>query len=293
MRIRSVELEMPNAAAAATFLQNPWGLIDAGKRGDTSYLRATADQAYAISVKEAAQNAMISVTFTGSTAEVKAVYARVQKSGLKHGPWIEEFDEPGRGAGFFVTGPEGEPYRFLTEKEPTAALPADNTRPLHVSHIVFNTLDRESGSTVLTDVFGFKMSDRTRIMNFLRPDNIHHAVAYADAKNVSLNHIAFEMQDTDAVMRGMGRLKDAGCATVWGPGRHGPGNNVFSYFVAPFGACIEYTSEVQRVPDDYKVGAPEDWKWPPGRGDHWGIASRDNDKLIASGDAFSFRAPAV
>lgn len=293
MRIRSVELEMPNAAAAATFLQNPWGLIDAGTRGDTTYLRATADQAYAISVKEAAQNAMISVTFTGSTAEVKAVYARVQKSGLKHGPWIEEFDEPGRGAGFYVTGPEGEPYRFLAEKEPTAALPADNTRPLHVSHIVFNTLDRESGSKVLTDVFGFKMSDRTRIMNFLRPDNIHHAVAYADAKNVSLNHIAFEMQDTDAVMRGMGRLKDAGCASVWGPGRHGPGNNVFSYFVAPFGACIEYTSEVQRVPDDYKVGAPEDWKWPPGRGDHWGIASRDNDKLIASGDAFPYRALAV
>ncbi len=293
MRIRSVELEMPNAAAAATFLQNPWGLIDAGKRGDTTYLRATSDQAYAISVKEAPQNAMISVTFTCSTVEVKAVYARVQKSGLKHGPWVEEFDEPGRGAGFYATGPEGEPYRFLAEKEPTAALPADNAHPLHVSHIVFNTLDRETGSKMLTDVFGFRMSDRTRIMNFLRPDNIHHAVAYADAKNVSLNHIAFEMQDTDAVMRGMGRLKDAGCATVWGPGRHGPGNNVFSYFVAPFGACIEYTSEVQRVPDDYKVGAPEDWKWPPGRGDHWGIASRDNDKLIASGDAFPFRALAV
>ena len=293
MRIRSVELEMPDAAAAASFLQNPWGLIDAGKRCETIYLRATADQAYAISVKEAPQNAMISVTFTGSTAEVKAVYARVQKSGLKHGPWIEEFDEPGRGAGFYVAGPEGEPYRFLAEKEPTAALPADNARPLHVSHIVFNTRDREAGSKVLTDVFGFKMSDRTRIMNFLRPDNTHHAVAYADAKNVSLNHIAFEMQDTDAVMRGMGRLKDAGCATVWGPGRHGPGNNVFSYFVAPFGACIEYTAEVQRVPEDYKVGAPEDWKWPPGRGDHWGIASRDNDKLIASGDAFPYRALTV
>ena len=292
MRIRSVELEMPNAAAAATFLQNPWGLIDTGKRGDTTYLRATSDQAYAISVKEAAQNAMISVTFTGSTAEVKAVYARVQKSGLKHGPWIEEFDEPGRGAGFYVTGTEGEPYRFLAEKDPTAALPADNTRPLHVSHIVFNTLDRESGSKVLTDVFGFKMSDRTRIMNFLRPDNIHHAVAYADAKNVSLNHIAFEMQDTDAVMRGMGRLKDAGCASVWGPGRHGPGNNVFSYFVTPFGATIEYTAEVQRVDANYRTGRPEDWTWPPRRNDHWGIAVRDNARLHDAEKTFGFKAAA-
>ena len=290
MRIRSVELEMPDRAAASAFLQNPWGLIDAGTRGDTTYLRTTSDHAYAIAIKDAPKNAMNSVTFSGSKTEVEAVYARVQKSNLKHGPWVEEFDEPGRGAGFCVTGREGEPYRFVAEKEKTAALPAEHARPLQVSHIVFNTRDREAGSKMLTEVFGFKLSDRTRIMNFLRSDIVHHAVAYADAKNVSLNHIAFEMQDADAVMRGMGRLKDAGCASVWGPGRHGPGNNVFAYFVAPFGACIEYTSEVQRVGDDYRVGEPDDWKWPPGRGDHWGIATRDNEKLIASGDAFPYRA---
>jgi catechol 2,3-dioxygenase-like lactoylglutathione lyase family enzyme len=289
MKIRSVELELPGRAAAAAFLQNPWGLLDAGTRGNTTFLRATDGGAYTIAVTEAPRNAMASVTFAGSRAEVDAVYARVQASGLQHSRWIDAFDEPGAGAGFYVAGPEGEPYRFVAEKDPTPPLPADSARPLQLSHIVFNTKDREAGSKVLTDIFGFKMSDRTRIMNFLRPDNIHHAVAYADAKNVSLNHIAFEMQDTDAVMRGMGRLKDAGCPSVWGPGRHGPGNNVFSYFVAPFGACIEYTAEVQRVPDDYKVGAPDDWKWPPGRGDHWGIATRDNDKLIASGDAFPYR----
>jgi catechol 2,3-dioxygenase-like lactoylglutathione lyase family enzyme len=289
MRIRSVELEMPGRALAIEFLKGPWGLIDAGNRGDTTYLRATSDQAYAIAVREAPASAMTSVTFSGDRAEVEAVYARVQKSMLRHGAWVDEFDEPGRGAGFYVCGPEGEPYRFVTEKDATVALPADRARPLQVSHVVFNTLNREAASKTLTDVFGFKLSDRTRIMNFLRSDSTHHAIAYADAKNVSLNHIAFEMIDTDAVMRGMGRLKDAGCPTVWGPGRHGPGNNVFAYFVAPFGACIEYTSDVQRVADDYRVGAPDDWKWPPGRGDHWGVAARDNDKLIASGETFPYR----
>ena len=289
MRLRSVELEMPARAAAVEFLTGPWGLLDAGTRGDTSYLRATADHAYAIAVKEAPRSALVSVTFSGTRAEVERVYERVWKSGLPHNTWIEEFDEPGRGAGFFVTGPEGEPYRFIAEKNATAALPAELDRPLQVSHVVFNTRDRATATQTLVDTFGFKLSDRTRIMNFLRPDNVHHAIAYADAKNVSLNHIAFEMQDIDAVMRGMGRLKDAGCPTVWGPGRHGPGNNMFAYFVAPFGACIEYTTEVQRVGDDYRVGEPDDWKWPPNRGDHWGIATRDNEKLIASGEAFPYR----
>ena len=293
MRIRSIELEMPNRAAAARFLQDPWGLIDAGTHGDTTYLRATSDQAYAIAVREAPQNALLSVTFEGSKAEVEAVYARVQKSGLRHGKWIDEFDEPGRGAGFHVAGPEGEPYRFVAGKAKTAALPADRARPKHISHVVFNSRDRETATRMLVEVFGFRLSDRTRVMNFVRCDHTHHCIAYADNPGFSLNHIAFEMIDTDAVMRGMGRLKDAGCPTVWGPGRHGPGNNVFSYFVAPFGACLEYTSEVQRVGDDYRVGAPEDWKWPPGRGDHWGISTRDNDKLIASSEAFPYRALAV
>lgn len=292
MRIRSVEMEMPGRAAAVEFMKNPWGLLDAGTHGDTTYLRATSDHAYVFAIREAAQNAMASVTFSGSRAEVEAVYTRVQKSGLRHGAWIEEFDEPGRGAGFCVWGAEGEPYRFVAEKDKTAALPAEKSRPMHISHVAFNSLDREAGARMLVDVFGFRLSDRTRIMNFMRSDNTHHAIAYADARNSSLNHIAFEMIDTDAVMRGMGRLKDANCPTAWGPGRHGPGNNTFSYFVAPYGACIEYTAEVQRVNDDYPVGKPEDWKWPPGRGDHWGIASRDNDKLIASSSAFPYKAAA-
>ncbi len=105
-----------------------------------------------------------------------------------------------------------------------------------------------------------------------------------------LRSIELEMPDLDSMMRGIGRVMDAGVDSVWGPGRHGPGNNAFAYFIAPFGACVEYTSEIQRVDDNYRTGQPDDWKWPPGRTDHWGIGKRDNARLAASGDAFPFRA---
>jgi len=290
MHLRSVEFQMPNRAAAVEFLAGPWGLIQVGVRDDTTYLRGTDAVHYAIAVTEGPHRALLSATFSGSPAEVKAVWERVEKAGLEHGPWVDEFDEPGRGAGFQVAGPEGEPYRFVAEREPApSALAADRARPMQVAHVVFNTRDREAASRVVTDTFGFKLSDRTRIMNFLRCDDLHHVVAYADAKQAALNHVAFEMCDIDAVMRGMGRLKDAGCPTAWGPGRHGPGNNVFAYFVAPFGACLEFTAEVERVDDSYKTGTPESWQWPSGRTDHWGIAARDNAKLAASGDTFPYR----
>jgi len=293
MHLRSVELQAPDRGTAVEFLKGPWGLIEAGARGDTTWLRGTAARHYAIAVSTGPA-AVVSATLIGSRAEVEAIRERALKAGLKCGPWIDEFDEPGRGAGFCVAGPEGEPYRFLVERDAApAALPADNARPIQVAHVVFNTQNREAATRVLTDTFGFKLSDSTRVMNFLRCDDLHHVVAYADSKKPSLNHIAFEMQDTDAVMRGMGRLKDAGYPTCWGPGRHGPGNNVFSYFIAPFGACVEYTAEIERVSDSYQTGTPDSWKWPPGRTDHWGIASRDNDQLAASGNAFPFQSVAA
>ena len=136
---------------------------------------------------------------------------------------------------------------------------------------MLNSTDVEACERFAVETLGFKVSDRTAHMRFVRCNRKHHALAYAKSDLASLNHIAFEMRDMDAVMRGIGRLRDAGFDCVWGPGRHGPGNNVFGYFVAPWGGIVEYTAEVCEVGDDYKVGSPEDWKWPPGRIDHWGV----------------------
>ena len=209
MHLRSIELQMPNRAAAVEFLTGQWGLATVVTCRDTTYLRGTGAHHYAIAVSEGPARAVLSATVIGTRAEVETIWDRIRKAGLKHGAWIDEFDEPGRGAGFYAAGPEGEPYGFVAECEAApAALPAGNARPIQVAHVVFNTRDREGATRVLVDAFGFKLSDRTRVMNFMRCDDLHHVVAYAGSKQASLNHIAFEMCDTDAVMRGMGRLKD-------------------------------------------------------------------------------------
>jgi catechol 2,3-dioxygenase len=74
-------------------------------------------------------------------------------------------------------------------------------------------------------------------------------------------------------------MKDAGHAVEWGPGRHGPGNNAFNYFIDPFGLVIEYTAEVEQIDDSYVPGNPEDWKWPAGRYDHWGLSQPPTPRL--------------
>jgi 2,3-dihydroxy-p-cumate/2,3-dihydroxybenzoate 3,4-dioxygenase len=274
MRLRAVELAVTDMSKAAEFLERVWGLFDAGSRGKTRYFRATADHPYVLALTEAQTPAVDAITFAGSAQEIDQLSKQTGNSKA-------QFDSPGGGSGVIVEGPEGQRYRFVTDSK-AEEKPLDGNRPIQLSHVVLNTRDWEACERFAVEKLGFRVSDRTRMMRFLRCNRTHHAIAYVNSDISSLNHIAFEMRDLDAVMNGIGRLREAGYACTWGPGRHGPGHNVFGYFVAPFGPVVEYTAEVEEVGDDYRVGSPEDWKWPPGRTDHWGISTRDNTRMHAA-----------
>ena len=285
MRLRAVELKVVDVAKAAEFLEQTWGLFDAGKSGNggggTRYFRGTGDHPYLLSLTPSTSPGVAAITFAGSAADIETFGART-----KHEK-VATFDAPGGGSGLIVEGPEGQRYRFVTDTNSTA-LPADRNRPVELSHAVLNVTDIEAAERFAVAKLGFRVSDRTGFMRFVRCNRKHHALAFAEAQVSSLHHIAFEMRDLDAVMNGIGRMREAGFQCVWGPGRHGPGNNVFGYFISPFGAVIEYTAEVGEVGDDYRVGGPQDWKWPPGRVDQWGVSIRDSERLGAAERAMTW-----
>ena len=86
--------------------------------------------------------------------------------------------------------------------------------------------------------------------------------------HASANHVAFEMRDMDSFMRGIGRMKQKGHVPSWGPGRHGPGNNPFAYFVSPSGFVIEFTTELQQI--DEATHVAQEWPWgDPELSDRW------------------------
>jgi catechol 2,3-dioxygenase-like lactoylglutathione lyase family enzyme len=277
MRLRAAELQVLDVPKSAEFLEQTWGLFDAGKRGRTHYFRGTADHPYIFSLTASSKPGLEAITFAGSDEEIAKLTGRK----------IAAFDAPGGGSGVEIEGPEGQRYRFISEAT-TPEKPTDRNRPIQLSHVVLNTKDGEKSERFAVEKLGFLVSDRTRMMRFVRCNRKHHAIAYVNSDISSLNHIAFEMRDLDAVMHGIGRLREAGYACTWGPGRHGPGNNVFGYFIAPFGPVIEYTAEVGEVGDDYRVGGPDDWTWPPGRIDHWGVSTRDTERMHAAERALTW-----
>jgi 2,3-dihydroxy-p-cumate/2,3-dihydroxybenzoate 3,4-dioxygenase len=292
MKLRSIELALPRAAEAHRWMIDVWGCADAGQLGQTYYLRGSGTYPYLMAIAENADNFVRSTTFVCSAERLAQVAQAATARGLNAAPCVSQ--DLGGGHGIVVELAEGEILRFLVDAQEVAPIEGHSkasrrVMPVKLTHVVFNAADAEASGDLVEDVLGFAVSDRTKGMVFVRCNEAHHSTAFARAGFSSLNHIAFEMEDLDAVMRGIGGMRDHGFTPAWGPGRHGPGDNVYAYYIAPFGPVIEYSTPVEKVPADYVAGVPDDWTWPEKRIDQWGISDKDLAGLRVAEEAFRFR----
>ena len=109
-----------------------------------------------------------------------------------------------------VRGPEGGLLRFVHGDRQLAPLPQGGYRPERLAHVNLNSVDVDASAAFYEKALGFRLTDRSKAMAFVRCNSDHHAVVIADAPVNGLNHVAFLMPDLEAVMRGAGRLIDAG-----------------------------------------------------------------------------------
>ncbi len=202
-----------------------------------------------------------------------------------------ELAAPGGGYGFGCKDPDGRNLFFVCDCADHAASEDRADRPRKIAHVNLNARDFEASLAFFTDVLGFRMVDENAPLWFLHCANRDHcSIVLAKIGLPTLNHIAFEMPDCDSVMRGIGRMKDAGYPVEWGPGRHGPGNNVFAYFCGPDEVPLEYAAEILQIDDTYQPRSSAHWKYTPGRSDQWGITQPRSPRYYRVQRLFGFTA---
>jgi catechol 2,3-dioxygenase len=278
-QLRSIAIGVTDLDAAERFYNDTWRLETVAKTSDAVYLRGAGSFHHILALHRGSRPDVRNVTFSVATrADLDAIAARTPAAGGRVLSGPVPVDEPGGGTAVTIADPQGRILRFVhgDDRHPERPL---RDAPSRITHVVFNSADVAVAQRFFEEALGFRLSDRTKIMAFMRCNSDHHSIALADSDANTLNHIAFVMPDLDAVMRGAGRMRDAGWPIEWGVGRHGPGNNVFSYFVGPDDFVIEYTADVLQVDDSYKVGGPSDWQWPPGRFDQWGVSQPPSDRI--------------
>ena len=279
--LRSVALDVPDVAVAEDFYTRVWKLRLAARGSNEAYLRGAGPDHHLLALHRGGAHAAIrSVTLRARGREaLDAIAHAVPAAGGAVIASAGAIADPAGGTGLKVRDAAGRVFHIVYGDRQHLDGDADPDEPIRLAHVVLNSRHIDETQRFLQDALGFSLSDRTRIMAFMRCNRDHHTIALGDSDNDALNHIAFLMRDVDAVMRGGGRMRDAGYPIEWGPGRHGPGNNAFNYFVGPFDVAIEYTADVQQVDDSYSAGGPDDWKWPEGRIDQWGIGVGPTPRL--------------
>ncbi len=278
--LRSVALTVPDLTLAEDFFTRTWHLQVVARTNNALYFRGAGSDHHLLALHHAPGAARI-LHITLRARSLNALSLAAQKTVSAGGHVLAPtapLTEPGGGHAITLADPDGRVFRLVYEDEQLDTIDVPDM-PLRLAHVVLNSSHVENTRQFMEAALDFSMSDRTRIMAFMRCNNDHHSVALGDTDNNALNHIAFLMPDIDAVMRGGGRMQEAGFPIEWGPGRHGPGDNAFNYFIGPFDLVIEYTAEVEQIDDSYQTGQPSDWTWPPGRVDQWGISPPPSARL--------------
>jgi catechol 2,3-dioxygenase len=287
--VRSVAVDVCALEDAASFYRTVWNLDAVESSATARYFRGTGPHHHILSLHAASRAAIRNIVFEAADrAAVEAIHARAKASGAETEP-PHEWHAPGGGFGFGLKDPEGRNLAVACGgAKHDSAMPTPD-RPHKITHVNLNAADYEATTRFMIDVLGFRLIDETVRARFLHADcPDHFSLAIVKAANGTLNHIAFDMIDLDSVMRGAGRMRDAGYPIEWGVGRHGPGNNVFAYFAGPEEIPLEYTSEVLQIDDTYVPRGPDHWKFPPGRTDQWGVTNPPSARLARVQQLFGF-----
>jgi catechol 2,3-dioxygenase-like lactoylglutathione lyase family enzyme len=279
--LRSVSLLVPDPKAAADFYTGSWGLTPVEQGDDVAWLRGTGEEHHILHLAHNEENALGRIVFAlGTRREVDDAARELETLGV---PIVREpgpLDDAAGGYGVQFVDPEGRLVELSVDR--FAVSPRDtNGReaiPRKIAHVVLNTVDIDAACAFYSEVLGMRISDWSEHqMAFLRCNSDHHVIAFNQAPWTSVNHVAYEMPTIDHFMRGIGKLKQTGVTPEWGPGRHGPGDNTFSYFTDPAGLVCEYTSEVAQIDEDSWLCRV--WPRTPELSDQWGTAGPPSEKI--------------
>ncbi len=126
-----------------------------------------------------------------------------------------------------------------------------------LQHVVVASRELNRMMRWYEDVLGFVASDyvladmadpASRRVAFYRSDEEHHSFAVFAASENRADHHAYETGGWTDIRDWADHLSHHGAKIWWGPGRHGPGNNLFFMIRDPHGDQIELSAELERMP---------------------------------------------
>jgi catechol 2,3-dioxygenase len=203
---------------------------------------------------------------------VAALKARANANGIDVLPSISPYF--GEDA-FAVRDPDGHLICIGVATERTVAFrPAVEGLHAPTQHLTFATENLPAFKEFYVDRMGFFMSDRVLHAGgelatiFTTTNHEHHTIACFKSNRTGVDHHSYEAGTFENIKKFCDRFAANGQLLTWGPGRHGPGNNLFVFYTDPDGNWIEISGELETIYDRDVI----DWPQHPRTLNQWGDA---------------------
>jgi catechol-2,3-dioxygenase len=270
--IGHVALRTRDLDRAVFMATNVMGLREVERRDDWVYLTHGAEH-HTLMYRAAAEDAVDHIGLEAAGEEgLATVRERVALRGLEvvsDGPLY-----PGVTDGFAFVGDGGFVYDVSTgvARDQPSFHPT-GVRPQRLGHINLHPEDPDAARAFFEDVLDFRLSDTiTGQGYFLRCNSEHHGVALLRGRG-TLHHHAWQVESIADLGRLADLLDEQRIDLLWGPLRHGAGNNVAAYFAEPAGTVVEFYADMEHIYDEASF-VPRTWdaddkrwysRWSPGR----------------------------
>jgi catechol 2,3-dioxygenase-like lactoylglutathione lyase family enzyme len=171
-----------------------------------------------------------------------------------------------------VEDPDG---RLVVLGVPRARATGPDPLPGRLQHVVVASSALLAMVAFYRDALGFVVSDRVLDPRgeitacFLRSDPEHHSFAVFRAPSSRLDHHCYETTCWNDLRDWADHLASRRVALWWGPGRHGPGNNLFFMVTDPDGNNLEFSAELEHMP---REAAAREWPHEERTLNLWGQA---------------------
>jgi catechol 2,3-dioxygenase-like lactoylglutathione lyase family enzyme len=176
---------------------------------------------------------------------------RVAQAGLRmlpHRPMVAGVEDA-----FAFEGPEGFVFE-ITHGMSVDTPAALSFGPNRYGHFNFHPQDPTRMKDFLVELLDFRVSDviGTDHAYFLRCNTEHHGIAIIRGGG-TFHHHAWEAQSVADLTKLGDRLHALGRKLIWGPVRHGAGNNIAAYYIEHTGSVVELYTDIEHIYNDLRL----------------------------------------
>jgi catechol 2,3-dioxygenase len=271
-----VALRTPDLEASVRHAIDILGLREVERSGGTVFLtcgRNHHDLQLIASDQAAVDHFSLEAT---SDSAFDEILARLEREGVRIAAKTPQ--EPGLSRALRFVTPDGhtvEVYAGMAKDQP-ATYNTVGIRPRKFAHTTIAVPDIAASENFFCKVLGFIPSDRMYVRAdggtkdvavWMRCNPDHHGLALI-AGAAGLRHCAWELENFSYLAVLGDHLASNGIKLEWGPGRHGPGNNLYTYHRDPAGNVHEHMADIERIYDDSFLG--RSWELKPETLNLWG-----------------------